>query len=883
MSRTSATRPRTTPDDRAIGKVGAVGVLMALSAGVLLAAGTQTAIAGALPDIGGDIGTIGNLSWPVTAYLVTEAVAVLVFGKLAVVANPRPVYLVSMSAFVAGAVLAGLSPTMGQLIVSRAIQGIGAGGLLVLGFEVVRDLASPLGRARYRSWLAIVWSVGTLLGPLVGGLITEHLGWRWVFYLAAPIGVLVVLAVACGPRLPRRSGEVEVDLIGAVLLTLALVLVLVYLTWQGPLHGWIAGGGLVVLAETIAALVLLPAWEKRVKNPLLPFRLLGRFGFLRVTLTAVLPGAALFGVLILFPLYAQVVLRTTPTWAGILVLPMTTAAVAGAAAVFPRGWCRPLIASGTGTVLLSTLLLARLPVDSPRWQTLVLVGTAGLGLGIAWQLAVRIARSAALPDEASKTIPAILFLQIAGCVVGAALAGTALSTRLGRYRGADLLNAPGLGPDAIRALPDPAHAAVLGVFQHAAQQVLLTAVVIAAVAFVLSLTVRPTALRSSRALAAAEPEPVTVDPDPAESAATNPETTLASAEPEPVTLDPDPGTEPEPTPEPVETTATKPRRSPVRRLAVACCAVSAILAAGYVGGLIYAGPGILRGTNVHGVDIGGLQPDQAELKLDRTLGPASDAPVPVLAGNQRLALDPHNAGLGIDVHDTVVATARRTTNPVRLADILVHAPRRVEIRTTVDGPRLTAALVQLDHQVHRDPRNGTIDFSSGMPQAVPSQYGQSLDVSRSTAAVRNGYLKGQITLPLTSLRPEIGNDEVGRAMREFAEPAVSGPVVVSADGRTATLQPSVFARHLSMTPDGNGRLRPKLDGAGVLSDAGAELGPLQTQPQQGGVRIRDGQWIRTPSQDGHIIKGDDLAGSMLRVLPQPGYRVAYVPLTTVHP
>lgn len=861
-------------------------MLVALAVGVLLAACAQTTIAGALPDINGDIGTIADLSWPVTAYLVTEAVATLVFGKLTAIDNPRPVYLVAMAVFVSGAILAGLSPTLGQLIVSRAIQGIGAGGLLALGFEVVGELVSPLGRVRYRSCLAVAWGMGTLLGPLLGGLITEHLGWRWVFYVNAPVGALVLLAAAAGLRLPRRGREGELDLVGAVLLTLELVLVLLYVAWQGPLRGWTTGGGLVLLAEAIVALILLLAWENRVKEPLLPLRLLGRHDFFRIAVVAVLAGSGLFGVLMLFPLHAQVVLHLTPTWAGILALPMTTAVLVGTAPVYPRRGHRLLIAFGTGTIAVSTLLLTRLPVGSARWQTLVLTATAGLGLGIVWRLAVRIGRSAAPPEQANKAIPTILFLQIAGCAVGAALAGSALSLRLAQYRGGALVNAPGLGPETISALPDPDRMAVLDALQHAEEQVLVTAMVVAAVTFVLGLGVRAVAPRSNKVLAESEPEPdrepIAVQespaPQPIESDDAEPveDTAPHSLAPQPV----DSGN-------PVRTGPKEPtrkrRRSPARRIATACCVVSAVLVASYVGGLVYAGPGILRGTTVNGVDIGGLQPAQAEQRLDQTLGPASAAPIPVQAGNERLSLDPHNAGLGIDVHTTVAATARRTANPVRLADILLHAPRRVEVRTTVDGAQLSAALTQIDHQVHHDPRNGTITFESGTPRVVPSQDGQSLDVPRSTAAVRHGYLRGRIALPLTVLHPKVGNAEVWRAMRDFAEPAVSGPVVVSAEGKTATVQPSVFAPHLSMTADDSGRLHPALDGDGLLSDAGAQLGPLQTQPQAGGVHIVHGMRVRTPPQDGHIIKGDDLAGSMLRILPQPGYRVAYVPLTTVHP
>jgi Putative peptidoglycan binding domain len=292
----------------------------------------------------------------------------------------------------------------------------------------------------------------------------------------------------------------------------------------------------------------------------------------------------------------------------------------------------------------------------------------------------------------------------------------------------------------------------------------------------------------------------------------------------------------------------------------------------------------LRGTTVHGVDIGGLQAPEAERKLEQTLGPAANAPVPAQVGNQRLTIDPRAAGLGIDTRATVAATARRSFNPVQLADVLLHAPRQVDIRTTSDNTRLNETVARIDRQTFRGPKDGTIAFGSGTPQVIESQDGQSLDVPRAASTIRTGYLRDpSIALPVRVLRPKVSTAEVWRAMREFAEPAVSGPVVISAEGKTATLPPSVFASHLSMASDAGGRLYPTLDGSAVLRDAGDLLGPLQTQPQAGSVKIVNGRRVVTPAQTGRVIRAEDLSGSMLAVLPQTGHRVAYVSLTTVHP
>jgi MFS family permease len=876
---------------------GTVAVLIALAGGVVLAACAQTAIVGALPEIAGAVGTLGEISWPVTAYLVLQAVSTLVFGALAGIDNPRPLYLVAMGMFLVGAVFAGLAPTLGQLMISRAVQGFGAGGLLALGFEVVGELVRPRWRVRYRSMLVLLWAAGMLVGPFVGGLITERAGWPSVFYVNVPIGLLILLLGTVGLRLPRHGREGEFDVVGSILLALELVLVALYLSWQGPLRGWISGGGLVILAECVAALVLLLVWEGRAKQPLLPLRLLRCSGFRRVALIAVLPGSGLFGVLVFFPAQAQIAFRAIPSESGFLVLPLCTAVLVGAVPFFHVGGHRFLLALGAGTVLAATALLYWQPISFQRSHALVLTVIAGVGIGLVWRFAVHIGRSVVPPDAAGKTIPAILFLQTVGCVIAAAMAGAVLSLRLARY--GPLLRTAGLGPEAIRLLPDSGWEPILQAFQQAGQQILGIAVAVTTVAFVLGWTVRTVPLRGGAALAEAEPEPLVTEPAVTEAAVTTDSIAieLTLTEPDPPVTEPPPEdavpTEPELAPVRAEDWQTPesppsgepivPRRSPGRRVKKVSGALVTVFTASYCAGLVYAGPGILRGTTVNGVEIGGLQPVQAERTLHRALGPTSTARTPVQAGDRRLSLDPRTAGLGIDLPATVAELPRRSANPIQLADTLLHAPRRWQVRTVINPVRLRSALAQIDHEIHQDPQDGSITFGADSAQAVPARDGRSLDFAAATEAVEKEYMRQPVRLPLRTLHPRVGNRQVQQALRDFAAPAVSGPVLVSADGKTAVLFPAQFATHLSMTADEHGQLHPKLDGAGVLGAADAQLGSLQTQPQAGGSHLQDGHWVQTQPRDGHIIRPEDLASSLLRVLPRHNDRVAYVPLVTVHP
>lgn len=884
-------------------------VLGALAAGVLLAAVGQTAIAVPLPAVTGQLGSLSYLAWPLTAYLGAAATTMPLHSKLSDVYGRRAAYVLAMVIFLAASELAVPSTGMTQFIMFRALQGVGAGGLLALAFVTVGDVLPPARRAGARGFLAAVWGLGTLLGPVAGGLLTERLGWPWVFSANVPAGAAILLVLAVALHLPRRRRDRDLDLFGALLLLLGIGLLLDYLSWEGPVRGWTASVSLVVLAEGLAAAFLFLGWETRAAEPLLPLRLLRERTAGKAMLTAAALSAAIFGVLVLLPLHAQVVAGTSATSSGLFAAPLAAGALLGGVAtatlVRRLGVSRVLLIVGAAVMIASMLSLAAL-VDSGRQPDItdsrfvLALLLAGAGLASAWQVTLRVAVSAAPDGEASSAVAASVFLQIIGGAAGATLGSAVLATRLGAPLPIDVLNTAGLNPATLNSIGEPDRTAILAAFSQGLVWVFLAAAAMATVALLVSLSIKAVPLRDAVTLGELEPAPAPVVPKPAPApVAPRPGPRPARA-PEPAPKPPDGITPPTPEPAPklVPVPAApvarrvrpvrpaRPRRQWItrRRLAIASGVLLALLVSGYGGGLLYAGPGVLRGTTVAGVPIGGLPPAEAEQKLAATLTPMANAPVPLQAAGQRLTLDPRTAGLRMDPRATVAATGRRSFNPVQLFNVLVYAPRQVPVHTDADPVLLGTALGQVERQVHRNPADGTIGFASGTPQAVAAQDGQTIDLPRSITTVENEYLhRAPIPLPVAVLPPKVSTAEVWREMHDFAEPAVSGPVTVNVQGKSVSLPPSTFATHLSVSPDSNGVLHPSVDGSGVLNDAGAELGPLQVPPKHASTQIVRGRRVTTPAQDGYIIRPEDLAGALLQALPQNGAgRVANVSLTTVH-
>jgi EmrB/QacA subfamily drug resistance transporter len=303
------------------------GLLLAM----LLASLDQTIVSTALPTIVGDLGGIDQLSWVVTAYLLSATVTIPLWGRMSDLYGRKRLFQAAIVVFLAGSALSGAAQSIGELIAFRALQGLGAGGLMTLAMAIVADIISPRERGRYQGYIQMVFVVASVAGPLLGGLFADHLSWRWVFYVNIPIGVVALGVVSTTLARTTTDRRPRIDWLGAALLAGAITSALLVTTWGGREYAWdsVEIAGLAVAA--VAMLVAFAAQERRAPEPILPMRLFRDPVFDVVSAVLFLTTCAFFAAIVFTPLYLQVVTGASATDSGLLLLPMLLAGTASTA------------------------------------------------------------------------------------------------------------------------------------------------------------------------------------------------------------------------------------------------------------------------------------------------------------------------------------------------------------------------------------------------------------------------------------------------------------------------------------------------------------------------------------------------------------------------
>jgi EmrB/QacA subfamily drug resistance transporter len=472
------------------------GLLMILA----LAALDQNIVATALPRIVGDLGGLSHLSWVVTAFILTATATTPLYGKLSDMYGRRAMLFLAIAIFLTGSVLSGLAQSLPQLVAFRAIQGLGAGGLMPLAQITFADLVSPRERGRYQGLFVAVFSLSSIAGPLLGGVITDWLSWRWIFYVNLPLGALALALVAAG--LPRRADRVRhrVDYAGAALVTLATTAILLTLSWGGTLYVWSSPQ---ILALTVAALVLVAALivrEMLAEEPILPPRLFGNPVFRLSVAVVGLNALALYGALIFMPLFFQLVLGRSATDAGLLISPLMAgvlvSSIAGGRLVSATGRTHPLPAVGMGMAACAMLAMAWLTDRSSRvagYEACLVV--QGLGLGLALPTLTVAIQNAVEPRDLGAATASVGFFRSLGGAVGVALAGAILALDLDSH---------GLGAAAnqairqIAALPAAQQAAIVGLYRHAIATSIAAGGALVVLAFAFATLIPDLPLRGNR-------------------------------------------------------------------------------------------------------------------------------------------------------------------------------------------------------------------------------------------------------------------------------------------------------------------------------------------------------------------------------------------------
>ena len=452
-----------TPPGYRFSKGRILAIYSGLMVALLLAALDQTIVATALPRVVSELGGITQYSWVFTAYVLGSTVTVPLYGKLGDAHGRKPMFMIAISIFLVGSVLCGLAQNMVQLVVFRAIQGVGAGGLFPLTLAMVAMIVPPRDRGRYQGLIGSVFAGASIIGPLVGGFIVDNASWRWIFFVNVPVGI-AAMAVIAGtmPKRPYRQ-EHSIDWRGAGVLALGTTALLLGLVWGGSDYPW---GSPQVLGALVAAVVLLALFglvESRVREPILPFDLLRNQTVASSVACMFLVGAAMFGTISFVPLFVQGVIGTSATSSGVVLTPLLLGAVTtsflSGQIVSRTGRYRPNTLLGPVVLGLGEVLLWRMGVDATNAEAARNMVIAGIGLGMMMQIFVLSIQNSVQRSQMGSATALSQFSRSIGATLGVALMWVIVNQRLpesARLEGTAIHRLPPAGREALANALQPA-------------------------------------------------------------------------------------------------------------------------------------------------------------------------------------------------------------------------------------------------------------------------------------------------------------------------------------------------------------------------------------------------------------------------------------------
>jgi len=405
-------------------------ILSGLMLGMFLAALDQTVVSTAMRTISDDLKGFDLQAWATTAFLITATISTPLYGKLSDLYGRRPFYLGAISIFVIGSMLCGMAQSMYELAAFRALQGIGAGGLMSLALAIIGDIVPPRERARYQSMFLAVFGTSSVAGPLIGGFfagadsIFGVAGWRWIFYINVPVGAAALIVVSRVLHIPHTRREHRIDWPGALALVLCLVPLLI-IAEQGRTWGWASGRAMVCYALGIIGLALFILAERWYRDDaLLPLRLFRNRSFAITSSSSFITGSGMFGSIVLLPLYLQVVKGSSPTVAGLQTLPLVLGILCGAmgsgVVISRTSRYKMFPVVGSAMMAAGLVLFSFVGADTPLWRTMIVMAFFGIGLGFNMQPIILAVQNAVDPSEMGVATSSVTFFRQMGGTAGAA-------------------------------------------------------------------------------------------------------------------------------------------------------------------------------------------------------------------------------------------------------------------------------------------------------------------------------------------------------------------------------------------------------------------------------------------------------------------------------